>query len=105
MKHFVIAASVIVMCFAAIITAYLRHVAKNTLKNQDLNVKVNDIYLLSYDWETENPFEKIVIDTVIVTGVTDKYVKWGLTRWDTDTYMTCELSHFKHVIRPVSFKR
>lgn len=40
------------------------------------NFKVGEKYLLSFDWEEENPFENIRIDTVKVTGVKNGYVQW-----------------------------
>lgn len=47
---------------------------KTTLNQCDF--KVGEKYLLSFDWEEENPFENIRVDTVKVTGVKKGYIQW-----------------------------
>ena len=68
------------------------------LLNQNNIVKVNDLYLHSFDWDTQDPFEEIEIDTVKVLEIKDGYVKWQ--EQGKSYYLSGELKYFKHRIKP-----
>lgn len=38
--------------------------------------KIGKEYIISFDWEEENPFEQKDIDTVKITALKDDYVQW-----------------------------
>lgn len=80
-------------------------------KNQSLEINVNDTYLFSFDWDEDNPFEHIQIDTVTVLDIKDGYVKYKyrryeLAEWDS-SYFPIDFTHsiptkfFKHNIREI----
>jgi hypothetical protein len=68
------------------------------LLNQNNSVEVNDIYLYSHDWDTEDPFEEIEIDTVRVIAIKDDYVKWQIK--GKSYYLSGQLKYFKHNTKP-----
>ena len=70
------------------------------LLNQNKNVEKNDIYLYSHDWNTEDPFENIDIDTVKVIAIKDGFVKWLPNYKDSSFYLSGQLKYFKHCIKP-----
>lgn len=63
------------------------------------NVNVGDIYLFSFQWDNENPFENIKIDTVKVLDIKNDYVqyKYGWAKSPTST----KLRIFKDCIKPI----
>lgn len=71
------------------------------LLNQNKNVEKGDVYLYSHDWDAEDPFGKIKIDTVIVADIKGDYVKWKLKNYkDSSFYLSGKLKYFKHHIKP-----
>lgn len=72
------------------------------LLNLNKNVEKGDIYLYSHDWDEEDPFAKIEIDTVRVIEVKDGYVKWlyKLSEKDSSFYLSEKLKYFKRNIKP-----
>ncbi len=72
------------------------------LLNRNKNVEIGDVYLYSHDWDEEDPFAKIEIDTVRVIDVKDGYVKWlyKLSEKDSSFYLSGKLKYFKHNIKP-----
>jgi hypothetical protein len=73
-----------------------------TLKNQNKSVNIGDVYLYSHEWDTEDPFEKIDIDTVLVVGIKGDYVAWYPDYRDSSFYLSGKLKYFKHNIRPLN---
>lgn len=43
---------------------------------ENIKPKIGKEYVISFDWEEENPFEVKDIDTVKVLGVKGDYVQW-----------------------------
>ena len=72
------------------------------LLNHNKNVEKGDVYLYSHDWDEQDPFAKIDIDTVRVLEVKDGYVKWlyKLSEKDSSFYLSGKLKYFKHNIKP-----
>ena len=70
------------------------------LLNQNKNVEKGDVYLYSHDWDAEDPFEKIEIDTVKVIDIKDGFVKWLPNHKDSSFYLSGHLKYFKHHIKP-----
>lgn len=70
------------------------------LRNQNESVNIGDVYLYSQEWDTENPFQKIEVDTVLVIGIKDDYVAWYPNYRDTSFYLSGKLKIFKHHIKP-----
>ncbi len=65
---------VIIATFTAIFAVEL--VNKSIYKNQDLKITLGDTCVISYDNNSENPFEPTATHTVVITGLTDEYVQW-----------------------------
>ena len=71
-----------------------------SLENQDLEVKIDEVYLISTDWGTSNPFLK-KIDTIRVIDIKNDYVLW---EYKDSTKKTDRIEIFKHYCRPISYK-
>ena len=70
------------------------------LQSQNKSVNIGDVYLYSHDWDTEDPFEKIEVDTVLVVGIKDDYIAWYPNYRDSSFYLSGKLKYFKHSIKP-----
>lgn len=67
------------------------------LKNQEAHIQVGENYIFSLDWENENPFEKIKIDTVKVVSIKGDYVQW---EYKNGLRLSGKLKYFKHRHQP-----
>ena len=47
---------------------------------------IGERYLLSYNWNTDNPFDKTEKDTIIILDIKDGYVKWRKDTWNIGRY-------------------
>lgn len=68
-------------------------------KNEIKKINVGDTYLFSFNWENENPFEKIKVDTVKVIDIKNDYIlykySWAKSPTSTKTRI------FKLCIKPI----
>jgi hypothetical protein len=62
-------------------------------------IKVGDTYLFSLQWEKENPFEEVKIDTVKVLNIKNDYVQYKFN-WAKNPSST-KLKYFKQSIKPI----
>lgn len=68
----------------------------NFWQNQSTDIQIGEKYLYSHDWDSQDPFEDIKIDTVKVLNIKGDYVQWG----NSSGYKTSNmLKFFKHNIR------
>lgn len=44
--------------------------------DENIKLKIGKEYIISFDWEEENPFKQKYIDTVKITGLKGDYVQW-----------------------------
>ena len=73
---------------------------RSALDNQNKSVQIGDMFLYSHEWDTEDPFEEIEIDTVIVVDIRGDYVKWKYKNHPNSSfYLSGKLRFFKHNIR------
>lgn len=68
------------------------------LKNQEIEVKAGERYLYSLDYDNEDPFEEIRVDTVKVIGIKNGYVQW---EYKNGIRLSCKLKYFKHWTRVI----
>lgn len=68
-------------------------------KKEIENVNVGDIYLFSFQWDNENPFENIKVDTVKVIDIKNDYVQYQYS-WAKSPTST-KLRIFKDCIKPI----
>ena len=62
-------------------------------------IKVGDMYRFSWNWDEEDPFKKVEIDTVIVLNVKDNYV---LYKYKTKKFVnSIEVKFFEKNIKPL----
>lgn len=66
------------------------------LKNQEVEIKVGDSYLHSLDYDNEDPFEEVNIDTVKVVSIKQGYVQW---EYKDGFRLSGKLKYFKHRVR------
>lgn len=69
----------------------------SSLKNQEANIEVGKNYIFSLDWDNEDPFEKIEIDTVKVVSIKGDYVQW---EYKNGSRLSGKLKFFKHRQKP-----
>lgn len=70
-----------------------------TPKKEIEQVKIGENYLFSLQWEKENPFEKVKIDTVKVLDIKNNYVQYQFN-WAKSPSST-KLKYFKQSIKPI----
>jgi hypothetical protein len=70
----------------------------SSLKNQKEIIEIGKLYQYSHEWGTENPFEKIEIDTVEVVAISGDYVQW---EYKKGFRSSGKLKYFKHHQRPL----
>jgi hypothetical protein len=75
------------------------------LENQDKNISIGEEYLYSYNWDKEDPFEEIKIDTVIILDIRGIYVKWRPYDMPEDFFHSGEVKYLKNNIRNLDYKR
>lgn len=81
------------------------------LYNNDAIIKINMVYLFSYKWETEDPFEKIKIDTVRVLDIKKGYVKFAYVNRDSTFindstyYYSLAIDGFSGCIKPFKLNK
>lgn len=68
-------------------------------KKEIEQVKIGDTYLFSLQWEKENPFEEVKIDTVKVLDIKNDYVQYKYN-W-AKTPSSTKLKYFKQSIKPI----
>jgi hypothetical protein len=61
-------------------------------------MKVGDRYLHSFDWESEDPFENIEVDTVTIIAIKGDYVQW---KTGYGTKLSGKIKYFRRGIRPI----
>jgi len=49
---------------------------KKAIEKQETEIILGKKYRTSFDWQTKDPFKKIDIDTVKITGLKNGYVEW-----------------------------
>jgi hypothetical protein len=60
-------------------------------------IKVGDVYRFSWNWDEEDPFRKVDVDTVTVLGVKDGYVLYS---YKTKKYVnSTEIKFFEKNIK------
>jgi hypothetical protein len=57
-----------------------------------------DKYLYSYDWESENPFENIKVDTVTIMAINGYYIQWETK---DGIKLSGKIKYFSRNIRPI----
>lgn len=62
-------------------------------------VNIGDTYLFSFQWDKENPFEKVKIDTIKVLDIKNDYVQYQYA-WANSPSST-KLRIFKECIKPI----
>lgn len=67
-------------------------------KTENTVVK-NKKYLFCYDWAPEDPFEKPVIDTVVVLDMKKGYVQYKVCKWKFIS--SCSIERFIKYTKPV----
>ena len=67
------------------------------LENQEQEIEVGKTYIFSFDWDSEDPFKEIEIDTVKVIGIKGDYVQW---EYKNGIRLSGKLKHFKHFGKP-----
>ena len=70
-----------------------------TPKKEIEQVKIGETYLFSLQWEKENPFEEVKIDTVKVLDIKNVYVQYKYN-WAKKPSST-KLKYFKQSIKPI----
>jgi|688.fasta_scaffold1948602_1 hypothetical protein len=68
-------------------------------KNEIEQINIGDTYLFSFQWDKENPFEKVKIDTVKVLDIKNDYVQYQYA-WANSPSST-KLRIFKECIKPI----
>jgi len=66
-------------------------------QENEKTIKIGDTYLHSYQWDVENPFDRLEIDTVEVIDIKGKYVQFKL---NSGQVVSRKLCYFKEDIRP-----
>lgn len=68
-------------------------------KNEIKKINVGDTYLFSFQWDNENPFEKIKIDTVKVLDIKNDYIQYKYSWANSPTSTKTRI--FKDCIKPI----
>ena len=95
LKPFISSIFLMVVCLL-ISTYYLVRPCNNRSKT----IVKGETYLYSTDWDTDDPFSKMRIDTVKVLDIQDGYVKHLDIGSDSAYYNSCSINFFKKYSKP-----